>query len=75
MLYLKYGYRIIFLVIFLSGCTSGLELAMNTIAGAAGSLITNHYEKKDDQKLSAQNSKNQKKFQEEPKRKVPKFDY
>ena len=75
MIFLKYGYSTVLVFFLLTGCTSGVELVMNTIAGAVGSMVTNKYEKNVTDKSTVQNKKDQSKRQEVPKRKVPRFDY
>ena len=40
---IKYGYKIIFLFLFLTGCASGIELAMNAVAGAVGNILISEH--------------------------------
>ena len=75
MMLIKYGYKIIFLFLLFAGCASGLEVAMNVVAGAVGNILTSEYGEKSPNNSPDQNKTNPENSKKILKRTVPRFDY
>ena len=65
----------LFFLLFLSGCASGFQAALNAVTGAVGSILVKKHEDSVSDKATEKSQKNQKELKEIPKRKLPRFDY